>query len=190
MTIILSACASHAPVPYDGLIMSERNPDKFTFISRQNLHHLEQIYNLKTFSYQRNIVFDSQQKDHSYLPAENAIVLNTANADHPQLLLAAWLHEEFHWWARLNEKELIPALNALKKFYPRSSEASRKHLLITYLEFEALNFYLEERDTKLLINQKVKKNPKFKWVYLEVLKHHRRLKKILSNHSLLPEILN
>ena len=187
---ILSACSSHEPVPYDGLLMSERNPDKFTFLSRQNLYHLEQIYNLKTFSYQRNIIFDSRKKDHVYNSQDHAIVLNTAYSDNPQLLLSAWLHEEFHWWAQTNEKELLPALNELKKYYPKSSQTTRKHILITYLEFEALSFYLEEREAKSVLNQKIRKNPKFKWFYMEVLKRTRLLRKIMKDHNLLPEILN
>lgn len=188
--LILSACSSHEPVPYDGLIIGERNPDKFTYISRQNLHQLEQIYNLKAFSFQRNIVIDSQAKDHKYLDGDSAIILNSTHFNNPQKLLAAWLHEEFHWWARSQEKELIPVLNTLKKYYPKSSQATRLHLVVSYLEYEALRFYLEDKEARLIIHNKIKKDKKFPWLYQQVLTRTKLFKKTLSDHNLLPEVLN
>ena len=187
---ILSACSSYAPVPYDGLLISERNPDKSTYISRQNLHHLEQVYNLKAFSYQRNIIIDSNKKEHKYNLEDTTIVLGTDYVESPQKLLAVWLHEEFHWWARIHEKELIPALKTLKKYYPKTSQSGRLHLLISYLEFEALRFYLEEKEARSIINSKLKKDRAFKWTYQQVLKRSRLFKKVLGDNKLLPEVLN
>ncbi len=187
---ILSACSSYAPAPHDGLLISERNPDKSTFISRQNLHHLEQVYNLKAFSYQRNVIIDSTNKDHRYLLEETAIIIGTDYVDSPQKLLALWLHEEFHWWARIHEKELNPALTSLKKYYPKTSQSGRLHLLISYLEFEALRFYLEDKEARSIINSKIKKDGAFKWTYQQVLNNSSVFKKVLRDHKLLPEVLN
>lgn len=190
MLLILSACSSHRPLPYDGLIISERNPDKFTYISRQNLQHLEQVYNLKAFSFQRNVVVDSQAKDHKYHQEDTSIVLSSSYFENPQKLLAAWLHEEFHWWARIHEKELMPVLDALKKYFPKSSQTGRLHLVISYLEYEALRFYLEDKEARLVINNKIKKDKYFPWTYQQVLSRTQLLRKTLSDHNLLPEVLN
>jgi len=187
---ILSACSSYAPVPYDGLLISERNPDKSTYISRQNLHHLEQVYNLKAFSYQRNIIIDSNKKDHKYFSEETALIVGTDYVESPQKLLAVWLHEEFHWWARIHEKELIPVLRKLKEYYPKTSQSNRLHLLISYLEFEALRFYLEDKEARSIINSKIKKDRSFKWTYQQALKRSGLFKKVLRDHKLLPEVLN
>lgn len=191
ISFLLWSCSSkrEPEVHPSGLVVKEIQPNKWTSITKQNLLHLAQVYDLSPFLYTKNVNIQPQVIPHSH----PVLTLNTRNAENPKKILAAFLHEELHWWMEKNSKQTDLAILELKKIYPKAPEINKEmknstwlHLMVCYLELRALEFYLGNKEARGLITNTMKKDKIYPWVYYQVLYKDFAIKKIVEKYKLLP----
>jgi hypothetical protein len=189
-TLSLFGCATDQPkrVYEDVIEITEINPNRLTAVTKQNLFHLAKVYDLRPFLYTKQIHVQSYVIPHSH----PTLTINTRNSDKPQKLLATWLHEEFHWWAVQKKADTEKAIAELKVLFPKlpaggshSDQSTYLHLLICHLEYRALVHYLGATEAKEVMDETIKKDKLYPWIYTQVLTNP-EIGKIVKKHKLLP----
>ena len=192
--LLLSSCSSLRPEEEKPkLEVTEVNPNKWTAITKQNLLHLTQIYDLDPFLFTRKIYIQSRVIPHSH----PVLTLNTRNAENPKKILATFLHEQMHWWLGFRKDKLTAAIQDLKKIFPKVPSENKRgtystylHLIVNYLELRALEHYLGSKEAKSIIRSTMLKDKIYPWGYSKVLNNTKTLKRILEKHQLFPPPLS
>lgn len=174
-------------------MINEINPNKWTFLLKQNLLQLSQVYDLSPFLFTKTIHVESKVIPHSH----PTLTLNTRYAEAPLKLLSTFLYQEFHWWLSLNPKKTKAAILDLKKFIPNApvtlsmgKDSTYLRILAAQLEIMSLENYLGLDEAKKIILEKITVDKQDPWVYKLVQAEEIILKKILRAHSLVPPPLN
>lgn len=192
--LLLFSCASQVPEKHpSGLEVVEINPSKWTALTKQNLLHLAQVYDLSPFFFTRRVQIQSQVIPHSH----PVLTLNTRHAQNPNKILSVFLHEELHWWL-LHKREAAKAvIKSLKSAFPQAPQTSSSgkdsthvHLLVCYLELRALASYLGDAEARSVLRSIMEEDKIYPWVYLQVLTRGEEIRKLVEGHGLLPPPLN
>jgi hypothetical protein len=185
----LTGCAGHvAPtnMPSKPVIrITEIGPDKWTGLTRQNLDHLFQVYDLGPLTLTYNIQIESQVAPHSH----PVLTLNTLYAEKPNRLLAAFLHEQLHWWVETKKIEMAKAIEDLKRLYPflpKDPSITYAHLVIGHLEYEALIFYLKRKEANKVLKEIIYKDKITPWIYKEAYLKFKEIHDIVLRNNLSP----
>ncbi len=189
-SLLLWGCATKKPESAPlGLEIVEITPNKWTAITKQNMLHLAQVYDLRPFLFTKKIHLQSQVIPHSH----PVLTINTRNAENPKKLLSVWLHEELHWWTVQNSKNVNLAIRELKKIYPnapatKSSGANSTflHLIVCHLELKALGFYVGDKESREIITDVMKKDKIYPWIYYQILYKDHAIKRIVRKYKLIP----
>jgi hypothetical protein len=194
LLLLSTGCASLEEkdhIPY-GLEIVEIKPDKGTALTKQNMLQLAQVYELAPFLFTKKIRIQSGVTPKSH----PVLTLNTRFSEHPNKILSAWLHEELHWWSVKQKSKFILAIRDLKKVYrkvPRTKgngpDSTYLHLLICYIEMEALSFYLGKKEAREVISSIMKKDKINPWIYYQILYKNFAIRKTIKKHKLLPSPL-
>ncbi|HXH32417.1 MAG TPA: hypothetical protein VNJ01_16580 [Bacteriovoracaceae bacterium] len=192
LLIFLLGCSTPQPeqLPSD-LVISEKEPSRWTALVKQNLIHLAQVHHLEPFLYTRRIRVVPDEVSHS----KPVLTINTRFAERPPQLLAILLHEQLHWWVDKNARNYRRASDELKKIYPsvpvyrNNRESTYVHLVVCYLEFRALWYYLGEPEARRILTEIMNKDKLYPWVYSQVLSKTGHLKKIIERNALVPAVL-
>lgn len=190
--LLCAACTSHHPAkPLNyGFEITEAIPDKKTAMVKQNLLHLAQVYDLKPVLFNKKIITSSTP-----VPTNgNSLFINTMFFESPSKLLSQLLHAEVHAWVMLNRKKVSPAVIDLKVIYPKiagetipgDKVSGYVHLIICYLELKLLEFYLGEKQSKMIIGEFIKKDKILPWTYYQVINKNFAIKQVVEKHQLLP----
>lgn len=193
LLIVLGCAARKEPPHPSGLVVTETNPNKWTALTKQNLLHLAQVYDLSPFLYTKTIKIESRVIPHSH----PVLTLNSRNAEAPKKLLSVFLHEQLHWWLTNNKVQTDLAIKDLKKIYPKAPvtksmgpNSTYLHLIVCYLELKAVSFYLGKKDGREVISSIMNKDKIYPWIYNQVLNKDLAIQKIVKKHKLLPPPLN
>jgi hypothetical protein len=172
-----------------GLMINEINPSKWTFLVKQNLLQIAQVYDLTPFLFTKTIQVESKVVPHSH----PILTLNTRFAESPSHLLALFLNQQFHWWLSLHHKETSIAIHELKKNLPNAPEtqslgkdSTYLKILAAQLEAMALDYYLGIKESKKILSEKISKEKQDPWVYKVILTRSNEFKNILRANGLLP----
>lgn len=180
-----------APQPKPPLLtIIELHPNRWTALTRQNLDHLMQVYDLTPFLFTNTVHIQSRVIPHSH----PVLTLNSRHAESPNKLLAVFLHEQLHWWLEPKTKDLERAFKDLKRLYPklpttgvaRDPESTYLHLLLCYLEYKALTHYLGRVPAYKLFQQIINEEKVYPWIYNQILRNYRQLQKIAVKYKLEP----
>lgn len=121
------------------------------------------------------------------------LTLNSRYADQPYKLLSVFLHEEFHWWAVNNSKAFDQAIGKLRKIFPvlpsKSPALARStylHLLICYLEYEAVTHFIGRAEADEIVEDLITKDKTYPWVYTQVREKHTEIREIVTELKLAP----
>lgn len=187
MLFFFMSCTNFTPQqsPLNGpsLTVTEINPNKWTALTRQNLDHLLKIYPLTPVLFTKDIHIKPQSTPSSH----PVLTLNTRYAERPNLLLATFLHYQFHWWLDQKSKEYELAQTDLKSLLgPLPSEATYQHVLICFLEYEALIHYLNLREANKILKDIIYKEKVHPWIYKQVYIKNKKLKEIVIRFNLMP----
>lgn len=108
------------------------------------------------------------------------------------MLLSTYLHEQIHWFTDEKIESTKVAIAKLKLAFPnvpvgypegaRDEYSTYLHLVVCYLELEALSDYLSESRVNRVL--KFWQNDHYRWVYLQVESHHKILAKIIGESGL------
>lgn len=191
--LLLAGCASKKEELHpSGLKVIEIQPNKWTALTKQNLLHLAQVYELTPFMYTKLVHIQSKVVPHSH----PVLTLNTKNAEHPNKILSTFLHEELHWWAEINKKNTDEAITYLKKRYPKAPAMKGKtqhstylHMIVCYLELKALSFYLGKKEARGIISSIMRKDKIYPWIYQQVLYKDKFISYAVKKNKLIPPIL-
>jgi hypothetical protein len=191
--ISIWSCASKEHEEHQsGLIVIEKNPTKGTMITKQNLLHLAQVYDLQPFFYTKIIQINSSAIPHSH----PILTLNTKYSDYPKKILSTFLHQEFYWWAAAHKAHMDAAAKSLKKLFPKAPiirgenpQSTYNRLIVGHLEFKALSFYLGNKEARGIIYSLMKKDNVYPWVYKQVLDKDAVIKKVIQKNNLIPNTL-
>lgn len=187
---LFSGCSSTPQRVYEETLeITEINPNKFTYLAKQNLFHLAKVYDLRPFLFTKKIHIQSYVVPHSH----PVLTLNTRHAETPHHLLSTWMHEEFHWWLGLHPRETDKAIADFTKAYPKlpkdvvgNKRSTYLHLAICFLEYRALVHFLGQKEARELLQELVAKDKIYPWVYTQVLNDEAKIKKIIVTNKLLP----
>lgn len=187
----LTGCASQndSTEHPSGVTVHEVNPDKWTHITKQNLLHLTQVYDLQPLLFTKTINIETKAVSRSH----PVLTINTRHAEHPNRILAQFLHEELHWWTEIKAREVDLAIKDLVKIYPKVPHAKNErpyvtylHLIICYIEYKAVSHYLGSKEATNIITYTMKKEKLHPWVYSQILYKDFAIKGVVEKHNLLP----
>ncbi|HXH73412.1 MAG TPA: hypothetical protein VNJ08_00495 [Bacteriovoracaceae bacterium] len=193
VVFFLFGCAS-GPIQEqlpEGLIITEVKPNKWTALTKQNIIHLTQVYDLKPFIYSPVIKIFPNDISHR----SPVITINIRFAQQPEKILSVFLHEQFHWLIAQNSTKEKSAIEELKKLYPKvpiyrnGLEATYNHLLVCYLENRALEYYLGKAEATRVHTEMMEQDKLYSWIYGQILTSNISIKKIIEKYDLLPEVL-
>jgi hypothetical protein len=194
LSFFIVSCASKDQETHPtGLNIVEINANKWTALTKQNILHLAQVYDLSPFLFTKKIRIESHVQPQSH----PVLTINTKYAEFPKKILAMWLHEELHWWQYSRKESIALALRELKAIYPKvptvkgvSATDTYLHIIICYLELKAVQFYLGDKEGRDVITERMKKEKRDAWIYYQVLYKDYAIKKVIQKHKLLPEVLH
>ncbi len=194
LLILIMSCTTltpkKSPAPGPRLTVTEINPNKWTGLTRQNLDHLVKIFPLAPMFFTTDIHIQPQS-----VPTSHPILtLNTRYAENPNLLLASFLHYELHWWLERKSKEFQLAQADLKSlFFPlpavaisKSEKDTFQHLIICFLEYEALIHYLNLKEANKILKDLIYKEKIHPWIYKQAYKNYEEIKFIVKKYELMP----
>lgn len=190
---ILSGCATSPQAPIiadDVMSITEVNPNKWTALTRQNLEHLVQIYDLRPILFTKKIFIESRVIPHSH----PNLTLNTRYAEYPKKLLSVFVHEQLHWWAGLKKNDMDKAILEMKKVFPvlpkeglaKDPESTYLHLVICFLEYKAMIHYLEKKEANKILKDFIQVDKIYPWIYTQVYLKYKTLDPIINKYNLSP----
>lgn len=198
MVLLISSCSTkRTQVPSTELArkeirITEINPNKWTAITRQNLEHLLQIYNISPLLFTHEIHIQSQ-----VIPQSHPILtLNTRYAEDPHKLMSLLIHEQLHWWAAQNKEQFDKAIFDLKNLYPvlpkegiaKDEHSTYLHLAICFLEYETMIHFIKKPKANKILKDYIQKEKIYPWIYSEVYLKYKLIEEIMKRYNLSPEI--
>ena len=138
---------------------------------------------------------DKVHIDKTAIPHSHPILtLHTRHGQKSQkdMLLSTYLHEQTHCFADENIEKTNVAIAMLKQAFPKvpvgypegakDEESSYLHLIVCYLEQQALREYLSETRVRAVFN--FWQNDHYTWVYKQVELHQDLLSQIMAENGL------
>jgi len=154
------------------------------------LRRLLRRYDLADWIFTRRVVLDETAKPHSH----PVMTLDTEFERNESLLLAAFVHEQLHWFEEEHAESRDRAIEETKLHYAEvpgkppegavDEYSTRLHLLVCYLEYQALKRLLGIPEAKATILA-VSRNH-YHWIYKTVLADEEIIGKIVRQYDLLP----
>lgn len=183
--IFLAGCATKPEPQASGPVLriTEISPNKWTAITRQNLEHLLGVYDLSPIIFTEDISIQSRVVPHSH----PSLTLNTRYAEQPNKLLAAFMHEQLHWWTLKNKANMARASKDLKKIIPKlPAKVNYDHVVVCFLEYDGLIYYLGKKEAYKVIRGFILQDKLHPWIYAEVVKRYKQIDRIILKHKLKP----
>jgi hypothetical protein len=160
---------------------------------RSMLTNLFARYDLTGWTFTRKIEVDETAMPHSH----PVLTLNADSARDEMMALSELVHEQLHWFEEEHAESRNRAIMATTLYYPSvptsrpegagDETSTRLHLLVCYLEYQALKVLVSEEVARELISALSRHH--YCWVYRTVLADERRLAEIIREYGLLPEPL-
>lgn len=129
---------------------------------------------LSPWKFTDKVQIDSRAIPHSH----PVLTLHTRHMDKGEadLLLATYLHEQLHWHLTQQDAATDQAISELKRLFPqvpvgfpeggKSVQSTYLHLLVCYLEMDAVSQLLSEERTLAILE--FWKNDHYTWIYQQV----------------------
>lgn len=111
-----------------------------------------------------------------------------------ELLLSTFVHEQLHWYLSEKPKETEEAYKERRSMFPKvpvgfpeganDEESTYKHILVCYLEFQAVKGLLGELKRKQVMEFWTTDH--YTWIYETVLERERDIGALVRKHKLAP----
>lgn len=194
MLLAQSGAAQNAPAQNaDALLeITLKHNDQREQQTRQQLQRLLAAYDVSPWFFTRKIAIES---GFNVIPHSHPVLtLSTRHLKDDELLLATFVHEQLHWFLGEKAKETEAAYQELRSLFPKvpvgfpeggqDEESTYKHLLVCYLEYQAVKELLGELKAKQVLNFWASDH--YTWIYRTVLERERELGALLRKHKLVP----
>jgi hypothetical protein len=134
--------------------------------------------------------------EHWVVPHSHPVLtLNTRN--HGDELLAAYLHEQLHWWTA-NLPAFGPAIDDTRQVWPTvrlaeeggadGEHSTRLHLIVCHLEWRAMQHVVGPQRASAVLRRQIDGRV-YPWVYDQVHSHERALDRLCTDRGLWPDRL-
>lgn len=156
---------------------------------REELRAILDKYDLEPWLFTNSVRVEANVIPHSH----PVLTLHTRHRGNESALLAVFLHEQLHWYASVEGQHaaMAAAVASLEAWYPdvpgpdnggaRDTSSTYRHLIINYLEFNALCRVLgRERAEAVLAGKSY-----YRWIYRRVREDSARLATLLDDEGLL-----
>ncbi len=188
--LLYIGCASQENAGHpSGLEVIEVKPDKETAMTKQNLLHLAQVYDLSPFLFTKRVIISSKSKS----TARPLLTLGTEEAEAPNRLLANFLGLEIDWWLSTKKELEDAALAQLRKIYPQVPRAevlvAHRELLLSFLKMKAVEFYLGKIEARVVMREISTKMKPIRWADTQVLRQDNSVRKVVETLGLYPPAL-
>jgi hypothetical protein len=150
-------------------------------------------YDLTDWLFTTRVDVDENAIPHSH----PVLTINTEHEGNEALFLAAFVHEQLHWFEEEHAEIRDRAIDDTVQYFPKvpsdrpegagDEESTRLHLLVCYLEYQALKRILGIQTAKQTIIALSEHH--YSWVYRTVLKDGPKIRRIIQKHNLLPASL-
>ena len=163
--------------------------DKNEALTREQLQRLMRQHDLSKWLFTKKVVIDRGERiPHSH----PVLTLNTNYLKDDELLLATFVHEQTHWLLEQKAEQAKRAMAELKVMFPdapsggpdgaRDQESTYRHLIVCYLEYQAVRELLGELRGRQVIEFWATHH--YRWVYRQVLEEGRRIGGVVRKHGL------
>ena len=174
-----------APARAQGKIdISLKNNSESESRTGERLQKILQQYDLSKWIFTRRVLIEDKVIPHSHP------VLTLSTRGDGDALLATFVHEQIHWFLAENSGRTERAKAELRAIYhkvpvgppegARDEESSYLHLIVNYLEYEAMRELIGEVKARGLLEGK----GYYKWIYKTVLADSSRIKKVVERNKL------
>lgn len=179
---LIFSCASHHETTngqaLTQLSITELNHSKETFLTKQNLLHLHQVYDLTPSLVSTKIFIDSQKASHPH----PQLTLGIEYANWPEGVLADFLFLQMYWHVEAHQQVLVKHRNKFRPYLTKGVEL--KKLVAYELRNEFLEYYLGAKKTKEIITKMRER------IYSPILTtHHKKIHHSLKQLKILPTSL-
>ncbi len=170
------------------LNIQEETPTKWTALTKQNLLHLTQVYDLRPFLINKNFIISEKNLS----DPDKFIHLDVKNAEKPLHLLFNVLFEEFSWKLKsktFNKRKLIGELrNNFPSYARKGGNSSRdlSKLISLNLTLNTLIFLLGKSESEQLFLELKRNNDFNPWFYDFIQLNRSHLEIILKKYDLFP----
>lgn len=157
------------------------------------LHGFAEQYDLAPWIYTSELLVDENSLPHSH----PVLTLNTGRNDDPAMLLSLFIHEQLHWFeeefserrdrAILRTESVFPTVPVNRPEGAGSEASTRLHLLVCYLELQALTQLLGAGTAHRIIRTLSRDH--YCWVYRMILENPQPIRRILIENGLWPQAL-
>ena len=160
--------------------------------TEQQLRRLISSYDLSKWVFTRIIAIES---GYNVIPHSHPVLtLSTRHLKDDELLLSTFVHEQLHWYLGYKSKETEAAYKELTAMFPKvpvgfpeggnNEESTYKHILVCYLEYQAVKELLGELRAKQIME--FWSTDHYTWIYKTVVEREREIGSLLRKHKLLP----
>ncbi len=160
--------------------------------TRQQLERLLSAYDVSNWIFTRKLIIES---GFNVIPHSHPILtLNTRHLKDDDLLLSTFVHEQLHWYLNEKPQETEEAYKELRMMFPKApvgfpeggnnEEWTYKHILVCYLEYQAIRELLGELKAKQVMEFWATDH--YTWIYKTVLEREREIGSLLRKHKLVP----
>ena len=154
---------------------------------QEQLERILENYDLEKWIFTKDVLIQSFVTPHSH----PVLTLNTRYTDgDDEGQLATFLHEQIHWYADADSISTEKAINTFREMYPevpigdgqgaRSEYSTYLHLLVCWLEYDALRQLLGEEEARTLLEKKTY----YRWIYNKVLTEGKQLRDVVTRYGL------
>ena len=168
-----------------------KNNDQREQQTKQQLQRLLSAYDFSNWMFTKKVIIESG----SVIPHSHPVLtLSTRHLKDDELLLSTFVHENLHWYLIEKSKETEEAYKELKAMFPkvpvgfpegaRDEESSYKHILVCYMEYQAVRILLGELKAKQVMDFWATDH--YTWIYKTILEREREIGSLLRKHKLYP----
>jgi hypothetical protein len=174
------------------LEISLKHNDQREQQTKQQLQRLLSAYDLSNWTFTQKVIIES---GFNVIPHSHPVLtLSTRHLKDDELLLSTFVHEQLHWYLGEKPKETEEAYKELRSIFPKvpvgfpeggkDEESTYKHILVCYLEYQAVKGLLGELKAKEVMGFWAADH--YTWIYKTVLEREREIGSLMRKHKLFP----
>jgi hypothetical protein len=157
---------------------------------RRLLSRLVEEYDLTGWLFTTIVLLDETAMPHSH----PVLTLNVAHERNAIMTLAEFVHEQLHWFEEQHAEDRDRAIEETRRWYPAvpsehpegagNETSTRLHLLVCYLEYQALKCLVGGRAARRTIVALSQHH--YRWIYRTVLSDEETIGRIICQYNLVP----
>ncbi len=168
----------------DKLEITLKNNSQSEMATKEELQRLLKQYDTSKWTFTRKVVIEDNVIPHSHP------VLTVSTREVGEDLLSAYVHEQIHWFLSDNRDHTFKTIEEFKGIYQkvpvggpdgaRNEFSTYLHLIVNYLEYEAMKELIGEAKARELLAAK----RYYRWIYKTVLDDGPRIREIVERNQL------